>query len=80
MLVFFLFALIRLFPADTSNNNDSRFARLGALPASAIHMLMGTAEAGSLEFIGILPAFLVLGSWLLMSGATAIWKFQKKDI
>ena len=74
MFVLFLPALAKLFPKMLETTT------IPALPASAIHVLMGTAEAGSLEFIGILPAFLVLGSWLLMSSGTAIWKFQKKDI
>jgi len=74
MFVLFLPALAKLFPKMLQTTT------IPALPASAIHVLMGTAEAGSLEFIGILPAFLVLGSWLLMSSGTAIWKFQKKDI
>jgi len=74
VFVLFLPALAKLFPKMLQTTT------IPALPASAIHVLMGTAEAGSLENIGVMSAFLVLVSWLLMSGATAIWKFQKKDI
>ncbi|MDI9498427.1 MAG: ABC transporter permease [Bacillota bacterium] len=74
VFVLFLPELARFFP------DMLQATTIPALPASAIHTLSGTAEKGSLEYTGVMAAFLVLGSWLLLSGTTAIWKFRKLDI
>lgn len=74
VFVLFLPELAKLFPEMLQS------ITVPALPASAIHTLSGAAETGSLEYIGVTSAFLVLGSWLLLSAATAIWKFRKEDI
>ena len=74
VFVLFLSAFAKLFSKMLQTTMNP------ALLASAKHILMGTTEAGGLEYIDVLPAFLVLSSWLLMSGATAIQRFQKKHI
>ncbi len=74
VFVLFLPALAKLFPKMLQS------ITIPSLPMSAIHTLSGVAEKGSLEYTGVMAAFLVLGSWLVLSAATAIWKFRKKDI
>ncbi|MGB4610091.1 MAG: ABC transporter permease [Saccharofermentanales bacterium] len=74
VFVLFLPEFAKLFPEMLQSMT------IPALPASAIHTLSGAVEKGSLEYTGVLTAFLILGSWLLLSAATAIWKFRKKDI
>lgn len=74
VFVLFLPARAKRFPKKLQTTT------IPAWPALAIHSLISTAEAGKMEYIDVLPAFLVISSWLLMSGATAIWKFQKKDL
>lgn len=74
IFVLFLPAIAKLLP------EMFQIIIISVLPASAIHMLSGVAEKGALEYIGIFPAFLILLSWLFISGVIAIWKFRKKDI
>ena len=74
LLVLFLPAIAELFPRML------RDMVIPALPASAIHTLSGMAQKGSMEYTGIVAAFVILGFWVLLSAASAIWKFRKKDI
>lgn len=74
MFVLFLPELAKFFPEMLQATT------IPALPASAIHALSGAAERGSMEDIGVAAALLVLGSWLVLSGLTALWKFRKNDI
>jgi ABC-type transport system involved in multi-copper enzyme maturation permease subunit len=74
LIVLFLPAIAKLFPKMLQN------MVIPALPASAIHTLSGVAQKGSIEYTGILAAFVILGFWVLLSAALSIWKFRKKDI
>ncbi|MDI9469562.1 MAG: ABC transporter permease [Bacillota bacterium] len=74
VFVLFLPELVRFFPEML------QAMTIPALPASAIHTLSGAAEKGSLEDTGVMAAVLVLGSWLFLSAASAVWKFRKQDI
>lgn len=73
-IVMFLPAIAELFPKALENTF------IPTLPASAIHTLSGVAQKGSIEYTGILAAFMILVSWVLLSSALAIWNFRKKDI
>ena len=74
LIVLFLPAIAELFPKMLQN------MVIPVLPASAIHTLSGMAQKGSIEYTGILTAFVTLGFWVLLSAASAIWRFCKKDI
>lgn len=73
-VVMFLPAIAELFPKTLQNTF------IPTLPASAIHTLSGMAQKGSIEYTGILAAFIILVLWVLLSSALAIWNFRKKDI
>ncbi len=72
--VMFLPALAELFPQPIQE------VFIPILPASAIHTLSGMAQAGSIEYTGILTAFIILITWSVLTAVLAIWRFRRKDI
>lgn len=74
LAVMFLPAVAELLPQTIQE------AFIPVLPASAIHTLSGTARAGSIEYTGILTAFIILIAWGILTAVPAIWRFRRKDI
>ena len=74
LLVMFLPAIAELFPQAVQET----FIQI--LPASAIHTLSGTAQAGSIEYTGILTAFIILIAWSVLAFVMAMWQFLNKKI
>lgn len=74
VLVLFLPMLAKLLPETLQS------AVIPFLPSSAVHTLSGAAEKGVSEYTGILPAFLILGFWLLAAGSAAVRRFCRRDI
>ncbi len=74
LVVMFLPAIAELFPQTIQE------AFIPILPASAIHTLSGVAQAGNIEYTGILMAFIILVTWSALTAVIAIWRFRNKDI
>lgn len=50
------------------------------LPSSAIHTFSGIAQEGSIEYTGILTAFIIIITWSTLTIVMSIWRFRNKDI
>jgi len=74
LVVMFLPAIAELFPPSIQE------VVIPVLPASAIHTLSGVAQRGSIEYTGIILAFLILIIWSLLTSILAIRRFRYKDI
>ncbi|TCZ80895.1 ABC transporter [Paenibacillus albiflavus] len=74
LVVLFLPAIAELFPGSIQD------VIVPILPASAIHSLSGVAQSGSIEYTGIVTAFLILIIWSLLTSILAVWSFRHKDI
>ncbi len=74
LVVMFLPAIAELFPKTLQNTV------IPTLPASAIHTLSGMAQEGSIEYTGILAAFIILITWSVLTAVLAMWRFRHKDI
>ncbi len=73
-VVMFLPAIAELFPQSIQE------VIIPILPASAIHTLSGMAQRGSIEYTGILTAFIILIIWSLLTSILAVQSFRHKDI
>ncbi|MCM1012964.1 hypothetical protein [Brevibacterium sp. XM4083] len=49
------------------------------LPLAAVHTISGAAEAGSTEFLGIVPAVIVLAAWVAIGWILAAWRLRRRD-
>ena len=49
------------------------------LPLGAVHNISGVAEAGGTEYIGALPALVVLVAWVLGGAVLATWRLRGQD-
>jgi ABC-2 type transport system permease protein len=49
------------------------------LPLGAVHNISGVAEAGGTEYIGALPALVVLVAWVVGGAVLATWRLRGQD-
>ena len=49
------------------------------LPLGALHNISGVAEAGGTEYIGALPALVVLVAWVVGGAVLATWRLRGQD-
>ncbi|UVI36509.1 ABC transporter permease [Brevibacterium spongiae] len=49
------------------------------LPLGAVHNVSGIAEAGGTEYVGVLPALLVLIVWVVGGAMLATWRLRRQD-
>ena len=49
------------------------------LPFGAVHNISGVAEAGGTEYIGALPALVVLVAWVVGGAVLATWRLRGQD-
>ncbi|GAA3838175.1 hypothetical protein KACC15558_20500 [Brevibacterium ammoniilyticum] len=49
------------------------------LPLAAIHSISGAAEPGSAEFLGFLPAVIVIAAWIVLGWVFAVWRLRSRD-
>ncbi|SDR75218.1 hypothetical protein SAMN04489752_0148 [Brevibacterium siliguriense] len=49
------------------------------LPLGAVHNISGVAEAGGTEYIGVLPAIVVLVAWTAGGALLATWRLRRQD-
>ncbi|MCS4595045.1 hypothetical protein KTJ89_18795 [Brevibacterium sediminis] len=49
------------------------------LPLGNVHNISGVAEAGGTEYIGVLPALLVLVAWVIGGAVLAAWRLRRQD-
>lgn len=49
------------------------------LPLAAVHTISGAAAVGSSEYLGIVPALVVLASWLVIGWGLAVWRLHRRD-
>ena len=49
------------------------------LPVGAVHNISGVAEAGGTEYIGALPALVILIAWVVCGAVLATWQLRRQD-
>ncbi|WP_166828122.1 hypothetical protein [Brevibacterium limosum] len=50
-----------------------------SLPLGGVHNISGVAEAGGTEYIGALPALVVLVAWVAGGALLAAWRLRRQD-